>query len=149
MSSAAFDGKFITVDDIIRNHNKTYEYQIRFTIGFAVLLLVLTALSIVGVFLAALIRRKKEFGIRFAAGSTMKQLIILVYGEMLLLIATAALAGLIVVTLASSLIDINLRIDGVTVLVILGIMTALSGICLIPLTFQMKRYMPTDMLRGV
>nr|WP_192813600.1 hypothetical protein [Paenibacillus sp. OSY-SE] len=79
----------------------------------------------------------------------MKQLIILVYGEMLLLIATAALAGLIVVTLASSLIDINLRIDGVTVLVILGIMTALSGICLIPLTFQMKRYMPTDMLRGV
>lgn len=79
----------------------------------------------------------------------MKQLIILVYGEMLLLIAAAALAGLIVVTLASSLIDINLRIDGAAVLVILGIMTALSGICLIPLTFQMKRYMPTDMLRGV
>lgn len=77
------------------------EIVLLFTLTFSSLILILSSFGLLGVILASIVRRQREFGIRYALGSTRSSLAFLVVGEMLLLLLLSSWFALLITKLFS------------------------------------------------
>lgn len=85
------------------------------------ILLILSSIGLVGVILASILQRKKEFGIRYSLGCTPYELMKLIVGEIMILFVISTLLGLIVSYITSIFID-NMKIGLLTISFSSGIM---------------------------
>lgn len=70
---------------------------------FAILILTLSSFGLIGVTLSEIVRRKQEFGVRYAIGSTPKYLAYLICGEIFVVYMVSNFISIVMISLISSL----------------------------------------------
>ena len=91
------------------------------TITLSIILLILSSIGLVGVILSSILRRKKEFGIRYSLGCTPNELLKLIVGEIMLLFIMSTFAGITFSYIISLFID-NMKIGLLTIILCSGTM---------------------------
>jgi putative ABC transport system permease protein len=132
------------------NLNKANKIPILLTLGFAGLLLILSSFGLLGVVLASIVRRHREFGIRYAVGATPFSLALLVGGEILLLILISSTFGLVLTKLISTALPANLLLHpGVITIVstLLAVISLSLVSALIPM-LRMLKLQPIELIGG-
>jgi len=128
--------KYIEVNDLI---NKIYEASkpwIMLSLIFVVLLSVLSFVGFVGVMTSYITFRKREYGIRFALGSTSKELSRLVCGEILFALVITNLISIFPIIITSYILNMGLTIS----LIIKSILPSFSiSLVILTITFFIYR----------
>lgn len=145
--------KVINVKKIGDEIEEYYDSNKPFYIGltlFAVILLLMSVIGNIGVILAGLETRYREFGIYYSLGLAQKKLIILVMGEIGYLFAVSYLIGIIF--------GMQLRRTGLGDIFVINSYSVIWSLCIallcmflcgiIPL-IRMNRYEPNDLIRGI
>lgn len=101
-------------DELISYYNSNKVFVLS-TLTFAILILTLSLFGLIGVVLSSIVRRKREFGIRYAIGSTPKNIAYIIAGEIFFIYLFANLISTIFIwiisniSLQKTLISINMR----------------------------------------
>ncbi|MGE5627067.1 MAG: ABC transporter permease [Solirubrobacterales bacterium] len=90
------------------------EIPMYFSIGFSLAILVLSSFGMIGVILSSIIRRKTEFGIRYALGSTPKNMVFLIVGEIIAVFIAGDFIGSILAFILSLFTD-GIKVGLITV----------------------------------
>jgi putative ABC transport system permease protein len=122
---------------------------IQATLAISGLLLILSSLGIMGVTLASIVRRQKEFGLRYALGASSKSLLGLVLGEIIIIVLVSSILGLVFVKVFQLLMDeLDFTFSIVTYLLTGGtIFISTLSIVILPLRYA-SRLNPIQLLRG-
>lgn len=106
-------GKIVTIDQQLADYEKLNKPIIIITLSISSLLLLLSIFGLVGVALMSTARRKKEFGIYFALGSTPRKLGGLIFGEILVNVTLSFILAVSTFLLVNNLLplDISLLLD--------------------------------------
>ena len=91
------------------------------SITLSVILLILSSIGLVGVILSSILRRKKEFGIRYSLGCTPNELLKLIVGEIMLLFIMSTFLGITISYIVSLFIE-NMEIGLLSMICCSGIM---------------------------
>jgi putative ABC transport system permease protein len=94
-------GSIHDIDYEIDNYKKRNQIPIFFSLGFSFLILILASFGLTGVILSSILRRRTEFGIRYALGATPKTLSYLIIGETMFLFLIGNVLGIVFSTLIS------------------------------------------------
>jgi putative ABC transport system permease protein len=84
---------FVTMDELVSNHESRRRFNTILIGGFAALALILAAVGIYGVTAYSVTRRIREFGVRIALGAAPRDVLRLVVGNGLVLAAVGIAAG--------------------------------------------------------
>ncbi|GKX68282.1 ABC transporter permease [Inconstantimicrobium mannanitabidum] len=116
-------------------------------IFYGVIILALTSLGVLAIFLTEVVKRKKEFGVRFTLGATNKHIEKLILGEMLVLFVTGGVLSLIFMFLISK-ISSGLLFDfyvlKIDLLILFVLMIGLS----LPILYKILRINPLEVISG-
>lgn len=125
---------------------------------FALLLLGLSALGLVGVTMASVLQRQKEFGVRYALGSSPLHICLLIIGEVIALVLFAALISILALILITVFTpNDNLLFGSLVESIYIGPITIGSTFALILLlslaisifpAYRAYKMEPIDMIRG-
>lgn len=149
INKVGLDAKITDLSTEIADINKRNEVQRKFSLMFAVLILILSSFGLIGVTLASIARRKFEFGIRYAFGSTSGLLIALICGEIAFLYLISIASALIISIAAQGLFNTMLIEIGITtILKAVGITLLLSILsCFLPV-LKIIRTKPVELISG-
>ncbi|MBZ9635259.1 ABC transporter permease [Clostridium sp. FP1] len=142
--------KYIEINDLITQIYEESKPWITLSLTFAVLLSVLSLVGFVGIMTNYITFRKREYGIRFALGSTSKELSRLVCGEFLIALIITNLISIFPIIITSYIFGMDLTIS----LIIKSIFPSFSiSLAILAMTFFIyKSYILkkniVDLIRG-
>lgn len=130
------------LDDLLINVDSLNKY-----VFYGVIILILTSLGVLGIFLTEVVKRKKEFGVRFTLGATSKHIEKLILGEMLVLFVTGGILSLIFMFLISK-ISSGLLFDFYILKIDLLILFMLMIGSALPILYKILRINPLEVISG-
>lgn len=142
--------KYIEVNDLITSIYEKSKPWITLSITFAALLSVLAVVGFVGILTNYISFRKREYGIRFALGSTSKELSRLICGEILLALIITNLISIFPIIITSYVLGMDLT----AALIIKSILPSfIISVTILAITFYMYKYCIlkkniVDLIRG-
>ena len=139
-----------TVHDInfeLQEYMKQNSMVIIFSIVIALLIFVLSSLGIIGVILSSIVKRRIEFGIRYALGCTQKEIVKLIVGEIGFLFILGNILGIsatYLISIFTKQIKIGIATIGVSSIMML-VFCCISA--LIP-AIKLMSIEPNELIRG-
>jgi len=140
----------IKVSSIVDQVHKNNKQWIVMLLTFAILLIILSFIGFTGIVTSYIVFRKKEYGIRFALGSTKRELLALISGEIITSLVVTNIIAFLFIILINYLARIKLSKE----LIILSIVPALAFSCmmicitLVIYKFTLHKKNIVDLVRG-
>lgn len=132
--------------DQVKEENRTIS---KYTGIFAIVLFGLSALGLLGVTLASILLRQREFGIRYAMGSPPLFISLLIVGEVILLVFCSALISTIGLILVNKFVDLDhLVIGPFTMISSFGLVLLISSLVSVFPAYRAYKTEPIEMIRG-
>lgn len=100
---------YIEVNEFISQIYRVSKPSIVMTLIFSSLLCILSFIGFIGILISYITFRRREYGIRFALGSTSKELSRLVCGEISLSLIIANLISILIIIVVNSIMKIELK----------------------------------------
>lgn len=144
-STAGLEADIYNLSDKINLYKGMHKMQIMLALTFAILLLLLSTLGLLGIVLTSIIRRQKEFGIRFALGGTWKSIGGMVAGEIFIQVGIAVIFGIIFSKILSNFIEIQIGL--LTSVVTIGIMILILVPTIITPLLRFRKWEPIEIIR--
>lgn len=121
------------------------------SLGYCIVVLLLSCFGIISVSLSSLAKRKKEIGIRFAIGAKKKHIVSLLEGEYIILFLAAGVVSFLIALIVSNFIKngndkmiyVNLHIVGITSITIFIFMI----ISILPLIREVYKLNPIELIK--
>lgn len=158
MKENDIDWQMHTIQDLIDEVIEDNRTVTLYTAIFALLLLGLSSLGLLGVTLGSVLQRQKEFGIRYAIGSSPLHICLLIVGEIVALVLFAALLSILALFLINVFItEDNLLFGSLVESIYIGPITIGSTFALILFltlavsifpAYRAYKMEPIDMIRG-
>ncbi len=114
-------------------------------IFYGIIILILSTFGVISIVLASLLKRKRELGIRIAAGASKKHIIEMITGEIACLFIFSQIISIVITALMSFINDrriFDLKILGISSSVIIILLV----ISLIPIFIKVLRMKPIDLI---
>ncbi len=149
INKVGLDVKITDLSTEIADIKKRNEFQTEFSLIFAVLILILSSFGLIGVTLASIARRRSEFGMRYALGSTPRLLVALICGEIAFLYFISIIIAIFISIVSQSLFKAMLIEIGITTIIkAVGITLLLSVLsCFLPV-LKIIKTKPVELISG-
>lgn len=150
----SIDMKLDKDEEVSLNNLKSGLDEMLLSVGFVnkyvfygVIILALTSLGVLAIFLTEVVKRKKEFGVRFTLGATNKHIEKLILGEMLVLFVAGGILSLIFILLISK-ISSGLLFDFYVLKIDLLILFMLMAGSSLLILYKILRINPLEVISG-
>lgn len=149
INKVGLDVKITDLSTEIADIKRRNEFQTEFSLIFAVLILILSSFGLIGVTLASIARRRSEFGMRYALGSTPGFLVALICGEIAFLYFISIIIAIFISIVSQSLFKAMLIEIGITTIIkAVGITLLLSVLsCFLPV-LKIIKTKPVELISG-
>lgn len=149
--SSKCEFKFNTVNEMIRNTYKDNAVWLAIIFAFAAMLLILSGIGLTGTILTYIDTRRREFGIRFAMGSTSKSLVTLIFGEVCIIFLVSDICSIVIYAVISLILPEGIipAFNLIPALYSLILALALSIITAIAPIINILKSEPVNLIRGL
>ncbi len=149
INKVGLDVKITDLSTEIADIKRRNEFQTEFSLIFAVLILILSSFGLIGVTLASIARRRSEFGMRYALGSTPGFLVALICGEIAFLYFISIIIAIFISIVSQSIFKAMLiEIGIITIIKAVGITLLLSVLsCFLPV-LKIIKTKPVELISG-